>query len=298
MAHKKRLGKGLDSLIPSREPDTGEGVSEIELKKIELNPEQPREQIDEEKLEGLADSMESCGVIQPVLVRRKGKLYQLAAGERRLRAARMAGLESIPAVIKDLSDAQMLEVALVENIQRQDLNAVEKASAIRRMIDELELTQEQAGARLGLGRSTVANFLRLLELPEEVRQMVSRETLSAGHARALLPLEDPEKQEQVARKVVARGLSVRQTEEMVAGLKEQGPRPVDRGSRRGGRSGPSAQVKQLQEELQESLGTRVTIRHTGKKGRIIIHFRGHDEFERLFDVISEGAAAGPRRASA
>lgn len=299
MAHKKRLGKGLDSLIPSQEEAPEEGVKEIELKKIELNPDQPRQDIDEDELKGLADSMSSCGVIQPVLVREKGDMYQLAAGERRVRAARMAGLDTIPAVVRDLSDDQMLEVALVENIQRQDLNAIEKAVAIRRIIDELELTQEEAGRRLGLGRSTVANFLRLLELPKEVQKMVSRETLSGGHARALLSLEDADSRLKAARKIVAKGLSVRQTEKLVSRLKNSS-RPTDRaqGSSSGG-SSPSPHVKKLQNDLQEALGTRVKIRQKGNRGRIEVHFQGHDEFERIFDLIKEGArAAKPRKASA
>ena len=299
MAHKKRLGKGLDSLIPSQESAPEEGVMEIELKKIELNPDQPRQEIDEGELQGLADSMSSCGVIQPVLVREKGSLYQLAAGERRVRAARMAGLETIPAIVKDLSDEQMLEVALVENIQRQDLNAIEKAAAIRRIIDELELTQEEAGRRLGLGRSTVANFLRLLELPEDVQRMVSRETISGGHARALLSLDDADKQLKAARKIVAKELSVRQTEKLVSGLKNSANlETASRGSSGGGQS-QSPHIRKLQNDLQEALGAKVKIRQKGRKGRIEVHFQGHDEFERLFDVLKEGArAAKPRKASA
>jgi len=299
MAHKKRLGKGLDSLIPSQESAPEEGVKEIQLKKIELNPDQPRQEIDEDELKGLADSMSSCGVIQPVLVREKDDLYQLAAGERRVRAARMAGLETIPAVIKDLSDNQMLEVALVENIQRQDLNAIEKAVAIRRIIDELELTQEEAGRRLGLGRSTVANFLRLLELPKDVQQMVSRETLSGGHARALLSLDDADAQLRAARKIVAKELSVRQTEKLVSGLKNSDSRGTSTRNSSSGGSSQSPHLRKLQNDLQQALGAKVKIRQKGKKGKIEVHFQGHDEFERLFDLLKEGAqAATPRKASA
>ncbi len=205
MAKKQRLGRGLDSLIPEmpeldvRAPRVQDeradatnaaGVQTVPLQKIELNPKQPRLEMDPQELERLSASIRESGVIQPVVVRPRGDVYELVVGERRLRATLMAGLDSIPAVIRDVPDDRLLELALVENIQRADLNAIEKAKAVSRMIEELDLTQEEAGRRLGLERSTVTNLLRLLELAEELQQMVSRGTLSAGHARALLGVED------------------------------------------------------------------------------------------------------------
>jgi len=289
MGHKNRLGKGLDSLISSSEQeDSGAGVQEIPLHKIELNPKQPRDDVDEEELKSLADSIQSSGVIQPVVVRPNDEMYQLAVGERRLRASRQAGLERIPAVVRDLSDEDMLETALAENIQRSDLNPVEKARAVQRMIDELEITQAEAGERLGLNRSTVSNLLRLLDLQPELQEMVSRETLSEGHARALLGLEDDEARLEAAKRVVAEGLSVRKTEELVSRLNRQpdqdaGPNPTKPKAQ-----SRSPQLDRLEDELQRSLGTRVKIEAGKQKGRIVVHYENNDEFNRLYDLLVKG----------
>jgi len=290
---KRRLGKGLASLIggagepkkPREEvaedaPEAKEpaaGATEIELARIELNPRQPRKAMDEEALRGLADSIRSAGVLQPIVVREHGDMYELVMGERRLRASHLAGLEKIPALVRQVDDDRMLELALIENVQREDLNPIEKAEAIRQMIDELDITQEQVGEKLGLSRSAVTNFLRLLELPPEIRQMVSRGTLSAGHARAILRLEDAALQMRLVRRITRDGLSVRQAEKLAAGGLEERT-PTERGV--------SPQVKRLQTALQESLGTKVEIRARGKNGRIIIHFAGNDEFERLFELMT------------
>lgn len=291
---KKRLGKGLASLIEgeegkntdpeSSEPRSEGGPVEIELSRIELNPEQPRKEMDEERLKGLAESIRNAGVLQPIVVRAKGDMYELVMGERRLRAAHRVDLDTIPAYIREVDDDRMLELALIENVQREDLNAIEKAEALHRMLEDLALTQEQVGEKLGLNRSTVANFVRLLDLPEEIREMVSRETLSAGHARALLSIEDPERQVAIARKVVKEGLSVRQAEKLAT----RQERPT-KGKKN--RSEPSPQVKRLQNELQESLGTRVEIKSKGDKGKILIHFSDNDQFERLYSLITETASA-------
>jgi len=295
MVNKRGLGRGLDSLIPTDYVDEDGGVREIPLSAIELNPRQPRQQMDSEELEGLADSIKSCGIIQPVVVRpgrsptgaEDGHLYELAVGERRLRAARMAGLQTVPAIVRDLSDEQMLETALVENIQRQDLNPIEKARAIRQLILETALTQEQAGQRLGMSRPAIANLLRLLELPEQVQQMVSRGTLSAGHARALLAIEQDDQRVSLAKKIASGGLSVRQAEALVR------PKPVTL------RPENSPHIREMESALQKALGTRVRIRRRGLKGRIIIHFAGHDAFERIFELITHQAAKEtPQKASA
>ena len=287
---KSRLGRGLDSLIAPNEPSEptpGGAADEIELARIELNPRQPRQEVDPDALQRLADSIRTAGVLQPVVVRQRGEMYELVVGERRLRASFMAGLTRIPAIVRDVPDDQMLELALIENIQREDLNPIEKARAIRQMIDELGLTQEQAGAKLALERPTIANLLRLLDLPDDIRDMVSRGTLSAGHARAILGLGDPADQLTLAAKVSREGLSVRQAERLV--VDGQLVRAHHRGS-----TPTSAQVRHLENTLRERLGTKVEIRGATGRGRIIIHFKGNDEFERLLALIAgdeEAAAA-------
>jgi ParB family chromosome partitioning protein len=280
MTERRRLGKGLDSLIPELDVDAAQGASpqEIPLKKIEMNPRQPRRDLDPEPLQQLADSIKASGVIQPVIVRPAGDLYELVVGERRVRAAHLAGLETIPALVRDVPDHRMLELALVENIQRTDLNPIEKAQAIQQMISELGLTQEEAGRRLGLDRSTIANFLRLLELSEELQEMVSRGTLSAGHARALLAVNDPAVRVRLARQIAARGLSVREAERLAA-------RPV--GALAGPRlHAPSPDVVQMEEALSRALGTRVQIGQMRKGGKIVVYFRNHEDFERLFELVT------------
>ena len=284
MAHKKRLGRGLDSLISSPEEQSEAGVQEIPLHRIELNPKQPRDTVDEEELKNLADSIESSGVIQPVVVRRNGDMFQLAVGERRLRASRRAGLDTIPAVVRELTDEDMLEVALAENIQRQDLNPIEKANAVGRMIEELDITQKEAGERLGLKRSTITNLLRLLELPEEIQLMVSRETLSEGHARALLGIQNEEVRLKAAKRVVAEGLSVRKTEELVARLNAAPSAEKEEKDSNGKKKSP--QVERLEDQLRRMLGTRVRINAGKKKGRIVIHYQNTNEFERLYDMLT------------
>jgi len=299
MTHKRRLGRGLASLIPTAAPGDGTGVREILLRKIELNPHQPRQRIDAEALKGLSESIKSCGVIQPVVVRPRGELYELAVGERRLRAAKMAGLESVPAIVRELSDEQMLEMALIENIQREDLNAIEKAQAVARMIQELELTQEQAAERLGLNRTTVTNMLRLLELPEDIQHMVSRGTLSAGHARALLAIEDDAAKLGAARRIVSQGLSVREAERLAARLASCADTTRAQAAPLTLKQDKSAHIRDMENTLQRALGARVTIHKRGVRGKIVIHFHGYEEFERIFDMITRRESADTvRKASA
>jgi ParB family chromosome partitioning protein len=265
---------------------------EIELARIELNPDQPREHMDPEALRGLADSIRSAGVLQPVVVRERGDgMYELVVGERRLRAAQTVGLEAIPALVRDVADEEMLELALIENIQREDLNPIEKARAIRRMIEKLSLTQEQAGQKLGLERPTIANFLRLLDLPGEVQEMVSRGTVSGGHARAILALEDNDERVELARAVADRGLSVRETERLAAGG------TLSAGKKRI-RPEPAPQIKRLEGLLREALGTKVELRQRGRRGKIIVHFESPDDFDRLFEIMTgfETSPGGPAAA--
>ena len=285
MAERARLGQGLDSLLSTvidEGVEAAEGVRELPIHQIELNPRQPRQGMNEEALEGLAESIRTSGVIQPILVRPRGEMYELVTGERRLRATRKAGLEAIPAVIRDIPDEKMLELALLENIQREDLNAIEKARAIGLMIDELGITQENCASRLGLSRPAVANSLRLLTLPTEVQEMVSRETISAGHARALLAIKDHTLIVTAARRVAARGLSVRQTEAMAARLNGSGSIAEANGAE-------SAQTASLADQLQEALGCKVEVKGKGQKGQIIIHFQSYEEFERLYEHLTGSA---------
>lgn len=280
MAERRRLGRGLDALIPSLDsPGEADGeVRRIPLHRVELNPRQPRLEIDADKLDQLADSIRSSGVIQPILVRPAESGYELVIGERRVRAARRAGLEAVPAIVRDVPDEKMLELALVENIQRADLNPIEKARAMRQMIAELDLTQEEAGRRLGLDRSTVANALRLLDLSDEVQAMVVGGKLSAGHGRALLAVEEPSRRAELAAVVARKGLSVRETERLAS---------------RGGRlhqakviRRPSPNVVQLEESLSEALGARVEVKSKRQGGKIVVHFRDHEDFERLYECLT------------
>jgi len=280
MAERRRLGKGLDALIPELDQDVGVGggQQELPLRKIELNPNQPRQSIDPEELERLADSIRAQGVIQPVMVRPAGDLYELVVGERRVRAAHLAGLETVPAIVRDVPDEKMLELALIENIQRADLNAIDKARAIQQMIADLELTQEETGQRLGLDRSTIANNLRLLELSDELQEMVARAELSAGHARALLAVESAPVRMRVARRIVAKGLSVREAERLAGHQRGTllGPRLHE----------PAPDLVRLEESLSQALGTRVEVKQKRRGGKIVIQFRNHDDFERLFELIT------------
>jgi len=254
-------------------------ADQIPLRQIELNPHQPRVVMDPEQLQRLADSITSSGVLQPVLVRPTAPgRYELVVGERRVRAARLAGLESVPAVVRDIPDEKMLEVALIENIQRADLNPIEKATAIRRMIDELALTQEEAGQRLGMERSSIANLLRLLELSDDLKEMVSRGTLSAGHARALLAVPHQGARLRLARKIVSLGLSVRTAERAAA---------AEAAGRPGRIRQASPNVVELEESLSRALGTRVEIKPGRKKGgKLTIRYSSHEEFERLYEALA------------
>ena len=284
---RPRLGRGLDALLGTSPaapvPGGGGGAVEIELSRIELNPWQPRRDLDGEALQELADSIRSAGILQPVLLRPKGEMFELVMGERRLRAAHLAGLASIPALVREVPDGRMLELALIENLQREDLGPIEKARAVRRFIEEGGLTQDDAASRIGLKRPTVANLLRLLELPEAVQEMVSRGTISAGHARAVLGVEGDGARIALAERIAREGLSVRQAERIASSPRGEPVRPAPP---------PSAHLARLQAVLQEALGTRVEIRARGKRGRIVIHFSDHDQFERIFELIT-GTGEGP-----
>lgn len=279
---KQALGKGLGALIPDLSTlDDREkkalGITEIELERIVPNEYQPRKAFDDEKLKELAASIREQGVIQPVIVHRAGSGYELIAGERRWRASRLAGLKTIPALIKEATKRDLLEMALIENIQREDLNALEAAEAYKRLQDEFKLTQEDLAKRVGKERSTVTNFLRILHLPKEIKQELAAGTLSMGHAKALLSLERSRDQMQAATLIVKKGLSVREAESLAARLKNP---PKERKIRQ------SQELKSLEERLKKSLGTKVSISSKSKGGRIIIEYYSAEELDRILEKIT------------
>lgn len=278
---KKALGKGLDALLPEKFgrplPTRGE-LHQLPLTRILPNRYQPRREFPESDLTQLAESVKQNGLLQPVLVRRTGDgAYELIAGERRLRAAKLAGLETVPAIVRNSSDHQAMELALVENLQRQDLNPMEAARAFHRLFNEFGFTQETVALRLGKDRSSIANIARLVNLPSEIQEEVVTGRISTGHAKVLLGLDRPEAQLSLARKIVEGQLTVRQAEQLAA------TRPRSGKSRAGLRS--NNPYPDLEERLQRRLGTRVSILKGRKGGKIVLHFYSKDELDRLVEAL-------------
>jgi len=281
--HRKALGRGLEALIPTATStstatvDSPESsLQELAVDEISPNPYQPRMRFDDQAIQELATSIRATGVLQPVLVRRMtGRGYQLVAGERRLRAATLAGLERIPAVVKEVDDREMLETALVENIQRENLNPIEEAKAYQSLIDKAGLTHDALSERVGKQRTSITNVLRLLLLPEEVQEMVSRETISAGHARALLGLEAHSEQIAAARYIQAKGFSVRRTE---AYVRRRARRRHSKPSIR------SSGFEEWETKLQQKFGTHVAIAPGRKSGKIEFEYYGQQDLERLLEA--------------
>jgi len=280
--HRKALGRGLEALIPSGpatatlEPREA-GLRELSIEDIGPNPYQPRAHFDEAAIQELAASIKATGVLQPVLVRRAGADgYELVAGERRLRAAKAAGLERIPAVVREVGDREMMELSLVENIQRENLNPIEEAKAYNTLAKNVGMTHDQISERVGKQRASITNSLRLLELPVEVQDMVSRETLTAGHARALLALATPGDQLLAARYVIAKGFSVRRTEAFVRRkLHRQHSRP---------HTAKVAGLSEWETKLQRKFGTQVSILPGRKGGKVEFEYYGQEDLERLFEA--------------
>jgi len=278
------LGRGLSALIPQRAGSTT-AVVEVPLSRVAPNPYQPRHRMDDAGLEELAASIREHGVLQPVLVTETLDGYQLIAGERRVRASRLAGLERIPALVRQLADRDQLEVALVENVQRADLDPIDEALAYRQLIDEFGLTQERVADRVGKARATVANTLRLLDLHADVQAAIGDGRISEGHGRALggLPVEG---QPHVLSTVTGQGLSVRQTEELVRRLREPRPDPAARAAVR--RLDPD--LERVEEELRQRLGTKVSLSRSRKGGRIVIEYYSDEELGRLYERLIGGNA--------
>jgi len=280
--NKRGLGRGLQALLPDigKEEKIKEKVVEIPLSDIRINKNQPRQTFNEEKLRELALSIQEHGVIQPIIVRtaEDGK-YEIVAGERRWRACRLIGAEKIPVIIKNLSEKETKEIALIENIQREDLNPIEEAEAYRTLMEEYGLTQEELSKRVGKSRPFIANTVRLLGLPEMVRKMVSEGLVSAGHARALLSLPSSKLQEEIAQKIVAKGLSVRQAEKTVKELlseRKKTKKPIKR---------EDPILQELEERLITKLSTKVRIKHGNKSGKIEIEYYGEDELQRILEAL-------------
>jgi ParB family chromosome partitioning protein len=277
---RKALGKGLSALLPDPEPPAAappaETSAEAALTSLEPNPYQPRSAMDPARLADLAASIRESGVVQPILVRRQGQRYQIIAGERRWRAAQQAGLATVPIVVRDVADDRLLELALVENIQRQELSPLEEAQAFHRLQEELRLTQEEVARKVGRDRSTVANTLRLLRLPREVRDLLQKGTLDAGHGRALLALDKADEQIALAREAARKGLSVREVERRVA--LRRAPRA---------RTAPTrdANTRAAEERLRATLGTRVEIARRGAGGQLRIAFASEAELNRIFEML-------------
>lgn len=284
---ERRLGRGLDFFLSRgdkpEKKDQGSEVQDLELGALKPNPFQPRTDFDDAALAGLADSIRANGVIQPIVVRRTEAGFEIVAGERRWRAAKLAGLERIPVVVREVADDAAAVLALVENVQRADLNPIEKAGAFRRLSELTGAKQDEIAKRLGLDRSTVANFVRLLDLCEPVQALVSRGTLSMGHARALLGL-DAGLQQSLAEVAVRDRLSVREIEARVQGLKSGGTTSTAKAGTPGKKARP-VWLNEIEDTLAEVMGTSVAVRYGRKRSTITIECRGRPEFERIYELL-------------
>jgi len=273
---KRGLGKGLGALIETEDTNNS-GVIEVKLNDIEPNVSQPRKYFDDEKLAQLAESIKQHGVVQPLIVARSGSAYRIVAGERRWRAARLAGLQTVPVIVRDFSDRKIMEVALIENIQREDLNPIEEAEAYNKLIDEYGMTQEEISSTVGKSRSAVANSLRLLSLQEKLKELIISGEITSGHARALLAIGDKTMQMKAAEDIMKRGLSVRETEALV---KKLTTRKVSKKQKE-----DNVEIKAIEDRLREIFGTKVQILNNKKKGKILIEYYSVDELDRIITMI-------------
>ncbi|MCD8231799.1 MAG: ParB/RepB/Spo0J family partition protein [Clostridiales bacterium] len=301
MASKKSgLGKGLDSLISNKvntkqlndgitsEQNDNEKVSVVKITQVEPNRDQPRKQFDENALEELADSIKQYGIIQPLIVQDKKTYYEIIAGERRWRAAKIAGLKEVPIIIRDITDQEIMALSLIENIQREDLNPIEEAKAYKQLLDEFNLKQEEVAKKVSKSRTAVTNALRLLKLCDEVQQMVIEGKLTNGHARSLISIEDTEKQIAVAKQIIDKNLSVRETEKLVKNLQKQ-----EEKANQNKKEEPDEALKaiygNLEEQMKQILGTKVEIKQKNKNsGKIEIEYYSQDELDRIYQILCAG----------
>jgi ParB family chromosome partitioning protein len=286
--NRKALGRGLGALLSSdRTIDLGAEPSEVDLNSIIPGPMQPRTNFDEAALESLAESIRTHGIVQPLLVRRQGEGFELIAGERRWRAAKIAGLTRVPVFIKDIADQDLLEIALIENIQREDLNPIEEAQAYKRLIENVGLTQEALATRVGRDRSYITNYLRLLKLPPDLQQLVIEGRLSTGHARTILGLSQADLQRRLARQVIEDGLSVRATEILVQKAAADKPARAVRDTSQT----VDPNIRAAETKLRRALGTQVRIVHMGSEGRgkVEISFYNPQDLDRIYDLLITAA---------
>ncbi len=296
MAAARGLGKGLDALIPNGintkskndvnkvEIEEKSGETLVNITKIEPNREQPRKKFDEDSLEELAESIKQFGLLQPIIVQDKKNYYEIIAGERRWRAAKKAGLKEIPVIIKNLTEREIVEISLIENIQRENLNPIEEAQAYKRLLTEFNLKQDEVAERVAKSRTAVTNSMRLLKLCENVQQMVIAGTLSTGHARALITIEDPEQQSEIAKRIIDEKLSVRDVEKLVKNL----GKPVKNRKVISSDKSLEAIYKDIEENLKQKLSTKVSITSKGNgTGKIEIEFYSHDDLEKIMDLLSK-----------
>jgi len=288
---KKALGRGISALLPDddfsppRAVDSEE-VQQIVLEKLSPNPDQPRKTFDEEAIEELSESIKTRGVIQPLLVEKKGKGYVIIVGERRFRAAQKAGLSAVPVIVREFSNEERLEVGIIENIQREDLNPLEEAEAYQKLIQEIGISQEEVAVKVGKKRSTITNSLRLLKLPEEIKTGIRNNEISAGHARAILSVVNPADQEILFHRIVEKGLSVREAEKT--------SQDFNKGKRlKSGKKGEAAQKKipelqAMESRFIECLGTKVSLKGTLEKGKLIIDYFSSEDLERLYNLFDQG----------
>ena len=302
MALKRGLGKGLDSLIPtnvmmesevkhatvstaSSAEEGKDGTLMVKLSKVEPNREQPRKNFDEDSLQELAESLKQFGMLQPILVQNRGDYYEIIAGERRWRAAKIAGLKEVPVIVRELTDQEIVEISLIENIQREDLNPIEEAEAYEQLIKEYSLKQDEVAEKVSKSRVAITNSLRLLKLDERVRQMVIEEKLKSGHARTLIPIEDGDLQYEIAQKIFDEKLSVRETEKLVKGILNGNKKKKENKKQ----ISPQEEIiyKRYEEDLKMTFGTKVNInRKSRDKGRIEIEYYSQSEFERILELIN------------
>jgi len=278
---KKALGRGLDALIPQQAPKMPDSSpTEMDIDEIVPNRNQPRKRFDQQELENLAESIRSVGIVEAIVLRREGEKYAIIAGERRWRAARLAGLRRVPVVVKDVSEDKALEMALIENIQREDLNPIEEAQAYQLLLTNLRLRQEDLAKQVGKSRAAIANALRLLGLPAGVQQYLIDGRLSAGHARALLSLKKKNQMEALAKRAAEKGSSVRELENLAAKLGDETGE-----KQRGGGKTRDPELARIESRLEESLGTKTLIRHGRKGGRIEITYYDSDDLERILEIV-------------